>query len=381
MTSELIIQGVLADGSAVLCRSHLEPEIDQSTRVIVVGDSPALVDSLVRCLWQQVGARTPTTCVQVAGAGSVTECRANQSHVAHVVVVVVNRPASVHLRQVVSSLAALPGARIVGVHQGSSTDLPPGVARLQAIAAPTNPCAAVEDVLQVVGLGPDDRRAFISYAHADAGLALSLTSELQQYGFRVFIDHHGIRPSHDWRATLRDAIVDTGLVIAIESPHAATSRWMRWELAFARARGCAVAAIAQPGAAPVSGPVPRFVLGAMPDAADFAVQQHRIQVTAMRNRDLAGIEMELLAAGCQPVIQGRYIETARAVALIDPRPAAARQFRLVKERLTHAGGTRKAAVISPRPVLASNRLDQQFLTRTGVEHHPTGSRRATRGLM
>jgi hypothetical protein len=49
-------------------------------------------------------------------------------------------------------------------------------------------------------------RLFISYAHADSEIVLNISKELQQAGYEVWIDTHGIRGGTLWGSEIVRAI-------------------------------------------------------------------------------------------------------------------------------------------------------------------------------
>jgi hypothetical protein len=373
MAVELVIQGAVAGGQYLTCWQQDEPTLDVSTRVSVLGDDRSLVDAMVTALIQRVSRPGCSSC-QGPTTKRLGDCRAAAARspgVAQHLVVVVGRPASGQLDHEAAAFLHQRGAVAVGVHLGGAADLPRRVWRFQAINAAGGPADAAEDVLHAVGLGLDERRAFLSYAHDDQAMAIDLAEALQKRRFRVFLDAHGISAGAVWQDVLKDEIVEAGLVVVLDSIPARRSKWVSWELSFARHNGAAVVKIVVPNVR-VAGTVPWFRLGTFDDAAEFATRQHREQLGRMRNRDLADLECELLSMGCQPTINGSFVETSSGVAVVDPRPGTARHFRRADERRIEAGLSH-SLVVSPRPILRMRRQDQDFLARTGIERISSGA--------
>jgi gamma-glutamyl hercynylcysteine S-oxide synthase len=78
---------------------------------------------------------------------------------------------------------------------------------------------------------------FLSYSRADDDLMNQLRADLRAGGFDVWTDT-GIKPgTPSWKRAIEDAIRGAGCVVAILSPDAAQSRWVREELDFAEAQG------------------------------------------------------------------------------------------------------------------------------------------------
>lgn len=74
---------------------------------------------------------------------------------------------------------------------------------------------------------------FISYSHQDSVYAHRLADELDQWGFRVWIDDQ-VGTGTRWRPAIEDAIDDCAAFIVIMTEHSRSSEWVENELAHAR---------------------------------------------------------------------------------------------------------------------------------------------------
>ena len=77
------------------------------------------------------------------------------------------------------------------------------------------------------------KHIFISYARKDARFAQKLNSDLKQEGLFTWIDDLSLRSGDDWLEHIAHAIDDSFAVLAILSPDAVNSKWVKRELRYA----------------------------------------------------------------------------------------------------------------------------------------------------
>ena len=78
-------------------------------------------------------------------------------------------------------------------------------------------------------LGRDLRQVFISHAHQDANFAHRLAKDLQGRGWQVWIAPDSIRPGEKWGEAIDRGLGESGIFIAVLSPAAVQSRWVKNE--------------------------------------------------------------------------------------------------------------------------------------------------------
>jgi len=71
---------------------------------------------------------------------------------------------------------------------------------------------------------------FLSYSRGDAQQANEWVADLEQFGYRVWIDQTGIRGGQQWMATIVDSIREAQAVVLLLSPNSARSDNVRREI-------------------------------------------------------------------------------------------------------------------------------------------------------
>ncbi|MCY4261247.1 MAG: toll/interleukin-1 receptor domain-containing protein [Rhodobacteraceae bacterium] len=93
-----------------------------------------------------------------------------------------------------------------------------------------------------------DRRLFVSYKRDDARqIAVQLYEALDERGFDVFLDTHGVPPGEDFQSVLWHRLADSDVVVVLDAPHFFESRWTQEELARAHATSVQVLHLLWPG--------------------------------------------------------------------------------------------------------------------------------------
>jgi hypothetical protein len=92
-------------------------------------------------------------------------------------------------------------------------------------------------LLECVGLLRRQRRVFISYRRIESrAAALQLYDLLSARGFDVFLDTHDIRPGDPFQDVLWHRLVDSDVMVMLDTPTYFDSRWTRQEIGRARAK-------------------------------------------------------------------------------------------------------------------------------------------------
>jgi hypothetical protein len=96
--------------------------------------------------------------------------------------------------------------------------------------------AVAARAMEALSLLRNSRRLFISYRRIESrSIAIQLYEYLDQKGFDVFLDTHSIRPGEIFQDELWHRLVDTDVVILLDTPGFLESKWTEKELAKASA--------------------------------------------------------------------------------------------------------------------------------------------------
>ncbi len=92
-------------------------------------------------------------------------------------------------------------------------------------------------ILECVGLLRPQRRVFVSYRRVESrAAAMQLHDLLTARGFDVFLDTHDIRPGDPFQDVLWHRLVDSDVMVMLDTPSYFDSRWTRQEIGRARAK-------------------------------------------------------------------------------------------------------------------------------------------------
>lgn len=106
-------------------------------------------------------------------------------------------------------------------------------------------------VLECVGLLRPQRRVFVSYRRTESrAAALQLHDLLNSRGFDVFLDTHDIRPGDPFQDVLWHRLVDSDVMVMLDTPSYFASRWTRQEIGRARAKEIQVIRVIWPEQTP-----------------------------------------------------------------------------------------------------------------------------------
>ncbi len=189
-------------------------------------------------------------------------------------------------------------------------------------------------LLECVGLLRRQRRVFVSYRRIESrAAALQLHDLLAARGFDVFLDTHDIRPGDPFQDVLWHRLVDSDVMVMLDTPGYFDSRWTRQEIGRARAKDIQVLRVIWPEHTPnkltdmsetiylraedlegIDGPVKALV-------AESTV----LQVERLRSRSIAARYMSItgkLRADVEKIgasVEGIGAHRAIAVRLLDER--------------------------------------------------------------
>lgn len=100
-----------------------------------------------------------------------------------------------------------------------------------------NMSALSASLLECIGLLREQRRVFMSYRRTESKLAaLQLHDLLTSKGFDVFLDTHDIRPGEPFQDILWHRLVDSDVMVMLDTPTYFDSKWTVQELGRARAK-------------------------------------------------------------------------------------------------------------------------------------------------
>lgn len=102
-------------------------------------------------------------------------------------------------------------------------------------------------LLECVGLLRRQRRVFVSYRRVESrAAALQLHDLLAARGFDVFLDTHDIRPGDPFQDVLWHRLVDSDVMVMLDTPGYFDNRWTREEIGRARAKDIQVLRVIWP---------------------------------------------------------------------------------------------------------------------------------------
>lgn len=106
-------------------------------------------------------------------------------------------------------------------------------------------------MLECVGLLRRQRRAFVSYRRAESrAAALQLHDLMSARGFDVFLDTHDIRPGDPFQEILWQRLVDSDVMLMLDTPTYFDSKWTRQEIGRALAKEIHVLRVVWPSHQP-----------------------------------------------------------------------------------------------------------------------------------
>lgn len=151
--------------------------------------------------------------------------------------------------------AGVPVIPTLPVGGSYSTDIPDFLRSVNGLQWRHNDDVATTELasvmLECTGLLRKQRRVFVSYRRAESrAAALQIYDELSARGFEVFLDTHGLRPGEPFQEVLWHRLVDSDVVVMLDTPGYFESRWTRDEIGRARAVGLQILRVVWPGHVP-----------------------------------------------------------------------------------------------------------------------------------
>lgn len=93
----------------------------------------------------------------------------------------------------------------------------------------------IPTIFGLVGISEEGQKIFISYRRTDtSAFAEQLFDRLNHDGFEVFLDRFSINPSVNFQKRLYQELADKAMVLLLESPTYQSSKWVQYEIDFAK---------------------------------------------------------------------------------------------------------------------------------------------------
>jgi hypothetical protein len=199
------------------------------------------------------------------------------------------------------------------------------------------------DVMKGFRLARAARQVFISYKRSEgAGVAHQLFNELNERGFRVFLDTASVDAGADFQRALWSRMADVDLVILLDSPTALNSTWVHQELNRAHDLGLGVVQLIWPDHTQTPGTDLSFPIQLA--AVDFLggnqTAEGKLEEAVIRNvvREIEGERIRSLSARRSRLVDGllEHVNSSGATVSVHPM----RNVDILK-------GTKKIAEVVP----------------------------------
>lgn len=193
------------------------------------------------------------------------------------------------------------------------------------------------------------RRLFISYRRKESrAIAIQLYEHLDQAGFDVFLDTHSINPGDTFQDELWHRLVDTDVVVLLDTPEFLQSKWTAEELAKASAMSIGILKLVWPNHKPIAGSELCFFKYLNED--DFEERVFNTPSSHLKEDTIKSIVS--------------FVESLRA------RSLAARQDNLIKEFMVSARKQKLDVVLQPEKFMtvASKNGEISVIPTVGVPH-------------
>jgi hypothetical protein len=254
----------------------------------------------------------------------------------------------------------------------------PAVMRM-LVALPYQRSAAetTDEVLDLLLLAGEERRAFVSYAHSDGRqLAQEVFEALAERRFEVYLDRFRTPPATDFVERIDDELRDKTMVVVVETPAAVGSTWVLQEILTAQRRGYGLLAVnvgGQPKHPAISAgrrlSLPSWA-GNEDRLVDAVTRQHQDAVVDQRRRRAAAVRLALQRASrlaglpaAQVLSDGDRCDLLAVpteyTVLSSFRPVRLREARRIAEHAAKTG--RRPALYCPRPARPDGRRDLTWL--------------------
>ena len=114
-------------------------------------------------------------------------------------------------------------------------NLPPEVEINNAVFWDNNIEEVIPVIFGIIGIGEEEQQIFISYKRSDTTqLAEQLFDRLSHEGFDVFLDRFSIEPGVNFQERLSQELQDKAMVLILESENYQDSKWIQYEIDFAK---------------------------------------------------------------------------------------------------------------------------------------------------
>lgn len=197
------------------------------------------------------------------------------------------------------------------------------------------------------------RRLFISYKRDESTpIAIQLFEKLEEKGFDVFLDTHGVKKGYDFQEELWHRMVDSDIVVMLDTPKFLTSTWTRQELMKATDMSIGIVQCIWPGNT----------------AAEHTGLCHQIKLTVSNfkkgkfNYKYKGDPISFTDSSVATIIS--EVESLRA------RSLAARQANIIKDFIYQAALRNLTVTLQPDKTITFSRKGKQILVipTIGVPH-------------
>jgi TIR domain len=194
------------------------------------------------------------------------------------------------------------------------------------LTSETQVAALVNVLLECLGLLRLARRLFISYKRSESrSVAIQLFEKLEEAGFDVFLDTHSVRPGDAFQDELWHRLVDTDVVVLLNTPGFLESVWTTEEVAKASGMSVGILQLVWP-----KHPAER-----MSELSELLF----LAEDDFNGGDFAGDHMSLINIVTNNVVE--HVESMRA------RSLAARQDNIISEFISAANDLKKSANLQP----------------------------------
>jgi hypothetical protein len=210
--------------------------------------------------------------------------------------------------------------------------------------------ALVSNILECLGLLRLARRLFISYKRNESrSVAIQLFEKLEQAGFDVFLDTHSVRPGDTFQDELWHRLVDTDVVVLLNSPGFLESEWTTEEVAKASAMSVGILQLVWPNHSP--------------ERMSELSQLLYLKEGDFENKTFAGVTSHLLDSANEKIIE--QVESLRA------RSLAARQDNIIAEFMSAANSLNVNANLQREKFITVGTSDDKevvLIPTVGVPH-------------
>jgi hypothetical protein len=300
-------------------------------KVQELGLDPNMVSYLTSANFKQYNAKAPTVCLYF---GDVKELQSNSNE----------------LQTLIQDCAFI--LPIVRDLESFSANMPKDLSNTNGFELKDRSRieALVSVALEGLSLLRTTRRLFISYRRIESrSVAIQLYEHLDACGFDVFLDTHSIRPGEPFQDELWHRLVDTDVVVLLNTPGFLESEWTQEELTKASAMSVAILQLIWPKQSPGAGAAlcfPKYL-----ETTDFEKENFNSPTAALTDNSLKNIASQ--------------VESLRA------RSLASRQGNIINEFMASTVKNGIEATLQPEKFITIKRKDGKeiaVIPTVGVPH-------------